>query len=194
MATRKKTKKRKKASERRLIREKVEFFDPEAEADLEEAKRAHRLAEARNERLGTVETFAEYSEAKAALEEAEGRFEDEIWRCWIRAIPRDTYVNLMAEHPATEEQQQLLQEQLGGVLDTSNQLSNRMIRLPYNSDTFPRALLALVMEFDPPITDEELTEELSAIFDEGSTWSQSDVQTLVDTAIATCDKNTRLKR
>lgn len=91
--------------------------------------------------------------AKARADEAKQRLEDATIRLGFRALPRDVYENLLAEHPATKEM-----EEKGEF---------------YNVDTFPAALLAACSV--DGMTLEDAQELLS-------TWNQSEAVSLFQAA------------
>lgn len=193
----KKTKKKRvKASARRLYSQPVSFcLDALAAEAFEVAKIELGQAALANTRQGTAETQEAQLEAEAALEAAEELFDSVLWECRLLAIPRDEYVNLMADHPPSADEKKLLQEQLSGFDEQMTRAAAQLMKLEYNSNTFPRALLARVMTFDDEkLSDEEMSDELDAILEKGSLWSEPDVKSLIDLAKDTCVKGTLLKR
>lgn len=135
-----------------------------AEGAIEQLERDHRLGRV------TVEELQERGPAlQVALDEAKAEYEENSVVFRARALGRKHLDRLMAEHPPTDDQQAAFRE-----LVRNAPMAAKNGELPYNTDTFPPALLAASL-VEPEFTLDEAQE----LWD-SDTWSDAELATILN--------------
>lgn len=183
--------------------------DNSAAIALERAKRHHdEVADSAQEAVGpegeipaglarqiaeAVANLAEAQEAKtqaeARMAEAKDAMEAERFPVTLQAIPRKLFYDMLADHPPTEEQvvkaYQMAEE--AGLLEEMTEAQRKKVRLEFNPDTWPMALVkACAVDLDE--------DEIEYIFDVTGTWAQEDATAIFNAAGEVCQKASLLRR
>lgn len=190
---------RKRATDKRPVTKTIRFYlDHEVVEAHNEAVRKE--AEARSvvdalARSDNAEANARalerWHEAVDALDAAEAEMAEYSFDVKVRAIPRERYLQMLADpkHKPTQEQIDAAFEALdnAGQLAAMTEDQRKAFTLQFNPDTYPRALVEACVEgLD--------AEELDAIFDPNGAWAQDDVTALFHAAEEVCNKASWLRR
>lgn len=130
----------------------------------------------------------DYEAAKAAAEAAKAAVDEETLVVTLQAVSNKVYFALAAEHPPTEEQVAQAEEmaELGGVFEGLTETQRRRMKIDFNPETYPRALVTLCSDLDE--------EELGVFFDPDGPWTQDDRAELFNRSLAVCQRASILRR
>ncbi len=124
---------------------------------VEEAETALRRATARAKSRGDetvpAELIAGLDDAERALEAAKEAADAATVKMKLVALARSYHLQLLAEHPPTDEQVDELRQKL----KDQGATNHKTARPEFNTDTYPPALLAEAIAF-PPVTLEMVTD------------------------------------
>lgn len=133
---------------------------------------------------------AEVAAATARRDEAKALVDENTLTVKLQAISARRYFEILEQHPPSEEQVEKADSEAekAGIMETMTQSQRVAMRIHFNPDTYPRAL---VKACDVTPLDDE---ELDIIFDPDGPWSLDDRSELFNKALAVCERASILKR